>query len=362
VFSEEFDMSARLQGAIDCDVHPCVPGIGALKPYLDDYWRDMIEVRGIEGYNSRAYPPLVPASARPDWRGDQIQAAESVERVQADLLDRWQLGGAILNCVYGVQQINDEALEAALCSAVNDWLAAEWLDKDARLRASIVIPMQNPARAVEEIARWADDRRFVQILMPAMHDLPYGRRYWWPIYEQAERLDLPIGLHLGSAYRRPITAVGWPTFHVEDYVDQTQGMQAQLGSMLSHGVFVSYPKLKLVLIESGVSWLPAFCWRMSKFWRGLRIEVPWVDRAPIEIVREHVRLTLQPFDAPRSAPVVERLLEHLGSEDMLLFSSDYPHWHFDGDEVLPEGLPDAVAGSMMVRNPNDTYARMGGAA
>ena len=73
-------MNPRLQGAIDCDVHPNVPGVRALMPYLDDYWRDMIEVRGIEGFNSRAYPPLVPASARPDWRGDQIQAAETVER------------------------------------------------------------------------------------------------------------------------------------------------------------------------------------------------------------------------------------------------------------------------------------------
>jgi hypothetical protein len=50
-------MTARLEGAIDCDVHPCVPGIGALKPYLDDYWRVMIELRGIEGYNSRAILP-----------------------------------------------------------------------------------------------------------------------------------------------------------------------------------------------------------------------------------------------------------------------------------------------------------------
>jgi len=355
-------MDARLRGAIDCDVHPSVPGIAALLPYLDDYWRDMIELRGIAGYETHTNPPLVPASARPDWRGDQIHAGESVERLQADLLDRWQLGGAILNCIYGVQQINDEALEAALCAAVNDWLAAEWLDKDSRLAASIVIPMQNPARAVEEIQRWADDKRFVQVLMPAMHDMPYGRRYWWPIYEQAERHGLPIGLHLGSAYRRAITAVGWPSYHVEDYVDQTQGMQAQLASLVSHGVFVSYPALKVVLIESGVSWLPAFCWRMSKFWRGLRIEVPWVERAPTEIVREHVRLTLQPFDAPPSADAVLRLLEHLGSDDMLLFSSDYPHWQFDGDDALPDGFPEALTSRLLTGNPHDTYARMGGTA
>ncbi|MEM7023006.1 MAG: amidohydrolase family protein [Pseudomonadota bacterium] len=355
-------MDARLRGAIDCDVHPSVPGINSLAPYLDDYWRDMVEVRGMEGFASRAYPPGVPASARPDWRGDQLQAAESVEFVQRDLLDRWQLGGAILNCMYGVQQINDEALEAALCAAVNDWLAEQWLDKDPRLAASIVIPMQNPARAVEEITRRADDRRFVQILIPAMHDLPYGRRYWWPIYEQAERHGLPIGLHLGSAYRRSITAVGWPSYHVEDYVDQTQGMQAQLASLISHGVFVEYPELKVVLIESGVSWLPAFCWRFSKFWKGLRIEVPWVERAPIEIVRDHVRLTLQPFDAPPTGEAVERFLDHLGSENMLLFSSDYPHWHFDGDEVLPDGLPDGIVDRLLSKNPNATYARMGGTA
>jgi predicted TIM-barrel fold metal-dependent hydrolase len=90
--------------------------------------------------------------------------------------------------------------------------------------------------------------------------------------------------------------------------------------------------------------------------------VPWVDRAPVEIVRDHIRLTLQPFDAPPSAADVERLLEHLGSDDMLLFSSDYPHWHFDGDDVLPDGLPDAVLGRILISNPTATYARMGGAA
>ena len=35
---------------------------------------------------------------------------------------------------------------------------------------------------------------------------------------------------------------------------------------------------------------------MDKTWRGVRSEVPWVDRRPTELIREHVRLTLQPFD------------------------------------------------------------------
>ncbi len=353
-------MSKVLKGAIDCDVHPSVPGIQALLPYLDDYWRDIVEVRGMEGFESRAYPPLVPASARSDWRRGAIGAAETVEALCEDVLDRWSLDGAVLNCLYGVQQIHDERLAAALCKAVNDWLAEHWLDREPRLAASIVVPPQNPDLAAEEIERHADDRRFVQVLMPAMHDLPYGRRYWWPIYRAAVRHDLPIGLHIGSAYRQPVTAVGWPSFHVEDYVDQTQGMQAQLASLISHGVFVEFPELKVVLIESGVSWLPAFCWRFGKFWRGLRMEVPWVDRAPMDIVRDHVRLTLQPLDAPEDPDLLERLFEQLGSDKMLLFSSDYPHWRFDGDDALPKGLPTSTLDRMLAENPKETYIRLGG--
>ena len=77
--------------------------------------------------------------------------------------------------------------------------------------------------------------------------------------------------------------------------------QSQLGSLISEGVFAKFPGLKVVLIELGVTWLPGFLWRFSKFWRGVRAEVPWVDRPPAEIVRDHVRLTIQPFDAPRRA-------------------------------------------------------------
>jgi uncharacterized protein len=37
---------------IDCDVHPAVPGIGTLLPYLDAFWRDSVVDRGIEGLDS----------------------------------------------------------------------------------------------------------------------------------------------------------------------------------------------------------------------------------------------------------------------------------------------------------------------
>jgi len=188
--------------------------------------------------------------------------------------------------------------------------------------------------------------------------MPLGGRIDRPPVPAAERHRLPIGIHQGSTYRHSLTSLGWPTYYAEDYASYAQAFQSQLGSLIAEGVFAKFPDLKVVLIESGVTWLPGFLWRFAKFWRGVRAEVPWVDRPPQEIVREHVRLTIQPFDAPDEPETVERLIDHLGGDDILLYASDFPHWQFDGEEALPPGLPDALRRKVLIDNPLATYARL----
>jgi predicted TIM-barrel fold metal-dependent hydrolase len=211
---------------------------------------------------------------------------------------------------------------------------------------------------VEEIERLAGDRRFVQVLTLAMGEMPLGRDIYWPIYEAAARHNLPIGIHAGSTYRHAPTQSGYSSYLVEDYTAQSQGFATQMFSFIAEGVFSKFPALKLVLIESGVSWLPAAMWRFSKDWRGVRTEVPWIDRHPAKIIRDHVRFTIQPFDAPRDVTDIERLMDHIGSDDMLLFSTDYPHWQFDDDDVLPHGLPESLLRKILVDNPLSTYPRL----
>jgi predicted TIM-barrel fold metal-dependent hydrolase len=340
---------------IDCDVHPAVPDMAALRPYLDEFWRDSIEDRGIDSLDSISYPPRAPISARSDLRDASGRAATSLAELQAQVFGRWGAAHAICNCLYGVQLVFNEDMGRAFARAVNDWIAKEWLDRDARLRASIVVPLQNVEYAVDEIERCAKDRRFVQVLVLAMGETPLGRRHFWPVYAAAERHGLKLGIHAGSAYRHPVTSLGWPTYYIEDYLSQSQGFQSQVASLICEGVLAKYPGLKVVLIESGVTWIPAFLWRLAKLWRGLRTEVPWVDRSPREIFRDHFRATIQPFDAPDSPDLVRRVIDHLGSDELLLFSTDYPHWQFDGDDVLPPGIPADLARKIMVDNPRLTY-------
>jgi predicted TIM-barrel fold metal-dependent hydrolase len=108
-----------------------------------------------------------------------------------------------------------------------------------------------------------------------------------------------------------------------------------------------------------VSWLPGFLWRSVKTWRGVRSEVPWVKRPPAEIIRERVRLTMQPFDTPADDPVaVADIIRQIGMDEMLLFATDYPHWQFEGDRAIPPGIPQETLRLILRDNPLATYPRL----
>ncbi|RYJ02919.1 MAG: amidohydrolase, partial [Acetobacteraceae bacterium] len=294
---------------IDCDVHPMVPGMRALTPYMDEFWRDQVTERGITTLDSQSWPIRSPKTIRQDWRGANGRGAESVALLQSQSLDRLGTASAILNPLYGVQLVFNEDMAVAFTRALNDWTRAEWLDKDDRLRASIVLPLQSIEESVAEIERLAGDPRFVQVLALVMGENPLGRRQYWPIYEACVKHGLPLGIHAGSAYRHPQTSVGWTSWYLEEYAANQQGFQSTLASLLTEGVFAKFPTLKVVLLESGVTWLPSFLWRLQKTWKGVRFEIPWVDRLPAEIIRDQVRLNVQPLDAPEEGNAVERIID-----------------------------------------------------
>jgi uncharacterized protein len=351
-------MPLKVRGAIDCDVHPSVPSVKALLPYMSEFWQESFISRGQDGFTPGSFPINAPINCRADWRPPNGRPGTDFELFRSQALDAFDTQYAICNTLYGGAVAISETMGAAMCSAVNDWIAKEWLDRDPRLRASIVVPAQSPTLAIEEIERLASDDRFVQILLPVGLEMMLGRRYYWPLFEVAQRHKLPIGLHAGTMYRHAPTSNGWPTHFLQDYVSNTQTFEAQLLSLLYQGVLGKFPDLTFVLLESGVTWLPGLIWRAVKTWRGVRPEVPWVKDSPAELIRRQIRLTVQPMDAPPDAADLERVIEQIGSDDMLLFATDYPHWQFDGDTPLPDGVPSRLIEKITRENPLATYTRL----
>jgi predicted TIM-barrel fold metal-dependent hydrolase len=51
-----------------------------------------------------------------------------------------------------------------------------------------------------------------------------------------------------------------------------------------------------------------------------------------------------------------QIIEQLESDEMLMFSTDYPHWHFDSnEEAWPVALPEASMEKLMAGNARALY-------
>jgi len=350
-------------GVIDCDAHAVVAGVATLLPYLDDHWREVLATSQFTGPTDQPHPPNVETSLRADLAAVGGAApGTTLAAMREQLLDPLALELAVLSCDYAVDSVRNPDAAAALATAVNDWMLAEWLEPEPRLRAPIVVPTGQPAAAAREIERLAGHPAFVAIQLPVRSAVPYGNRIWWELFDAVAAHDLVVELHFGGFPGLPPTAAGWPTTWLEDYVDMACAFQSQLTSLVVEGVFDRYESLRVALIESGFAWLPAFLWRFDKSWRGLRREVPWTRRAPSAYVREHVRVALQPVDGSTVADELARVLDQLDAERLLMFSSDYPHRHSDeGLAAVPAQLPGGARARVLSENAREHY-RLGARA
>ncbi|HEY1706510.1 MAG TPA: amidohydrolase family protein [Trebonia sp.] len=327
-------MSPIKTGAIDCDVHVEPPSMDALLGYIDPYWHEFIR-SGHLGVRHRLYPESEPMSARPEARAAGSFPPHTYEELRAQLLDPCQPLAVILTCVATFQASRNPYFEAALTTAVNNWLRDEFLDRDPRLRASIVVPVLNPEAAAEEIDRLGGDRRFAQVLLPVRSETPWGNVRYRPIHEAASRNRLPITLHAWGNWFMAPTATGTAATYYEDYLYNSQIIApSQVLSLVAEGVFDRYPDLRVGLAELGFAWLPSLLWRFDKDWKALWRETPWVRDKPSVYVREHIRATTSPTLIPGDVPARElaRLADMLDAGHLLMYSSDYPHDH--GDDAL----------------------------
>src|SRR5690606_6331775 len=135
----ELQFGGRFVGAIDCDVHNSVPAPAALYPYLDEYWLDFMSDAGYPSLETNYYPQSSPLAARPGSRPKAGPAGSDRALLVAQALDSTGVERVILNCLYGTQILYNGYWAAAMTTALNDWMAVEWLDHDSRLSASIVV-------------------------------------------------------------------------------------------------------------------------------------------------------------------------------------------------------------------------------
>ncbi|MEJ0011193.1 MAG: amidohydrolase family protein [Bauldia sp.] len=314
----------------DCDIHPAMSSRKELYPFLDERWQKLMEIYGAPRRRGVQFGSMYPKSQPHAWRRDfqPKKTGDGLALLQKQHLDANNVEMGLLNPSGSGSDMRHPGLSEAYCHAVNDWQIAEYVSKDSRLKASIVVPYNNAPATTKEIELRAKNRDFVQVLMWSRTGDPLGNQRYWPIYEAAEAAGLPIGVHAFGDSGYPVTSSGWPSFYFEEMFGHSPSCQAVVMSLVMEGVFERFPKLKVVIIEAGVAWLPSLMWRLDAQYKKLKSETPHLHRLPSEYIRESVWLTTQPIEEPEKR---EQLLEAIGwaGWDRFCFSSDYPHWDYD---------------------------------
>ena len=96
--------------------------------------------------------------------------------------------------------------------------------------------------------------------------------------------------------------------------------------------------------------------KVTAMFADMGATLPWNTQLPSEYIKKRMRFSLQPLDAPLEPRHLLQIIDALDSDDLLLFSTDYPHWHFDTpEEALPAGLPDAVRRKILYDNAQSFY-------
>ncbi len=204
-----------------------------------------------------------------------------------DAMDRGKVSTAVLYPTNGlsVGWIREPDVAVQYAQAWNNFCSEEFQKVSPRLKCVALVSFQDVPEAVKELRRAVQELKLVGLMLPAVGlRQPLGHESFWPIYEEAEKLDCMIGVH---------ATVRGPHYFAGDMFDQfievhtlshAFAQMMHCTSLMFRGVFDRFPKLRVAFMEAGCSWAPYWFGRMSEEWeiRG-EVEAPMCKRKPTRL-------------------------------------------------------------------------------
>ena len=201
-------------------------------------------------------------------------------------------------------------VELAVTRSYNRWLIDIWKKAPERLRWVAVLPLLSMEKALEE-ARHAKENGACGIFMRGLEgDKRLHDTYFYPLYEEAGKLDLPVCVH---------SATG--SFAVHDYfVDECGFNKFKLAvvgsfhSLIFYKIPEKFPRTKWAFIEVSSQWVPYAIHDYARRYErgGTKVEKSEVLR------RNNIWVACQTDDD------LAYVLKYAG-DDRLVIGTDYGH-------------------------------------
>jgi predicted TIM-barrel fold metal-dependent hydrolase len=272
-------------------------------------------------------------------RGGVMRPGELRPTTAALRLADMDRDGADASVMYGPTDpmaIDDPELRRACYEAYNDWLGEFCAAQPARLIGVPQLCLDDPEAARDELERLArrGGLRHVNLLaaraQPAIYD-----EAWESFWALAEEVNLPIGFHLAVLVKRtplvnPNRSATNPAIEVASrFAQEPPGMQLlePMTGLIFNGVLDHHPRLKMVMAEAGLVWVPSMIQGLDIWYQRTRDGRRLSAAAPVTLPKLlpseyfHRQIWLSFVDEPIGVKMVGNILDG----DKVMFGSDYPH-------------------------------------
>ncbi|HEU5322156.1 MAG TPA: amidohydrolase family protein, partial [Methylomirabilota bacterium] len=246
-------------------------------------------------------------------------------------LDRGGMEATVLYPTLGLflSFLRDREWAVALCRAYNTMLHEEFVRVSPRLKAVALLPVQDPEAAAAELRRAVRELGLCGGMLAADGGHLLGDARFAPVYEEAQRLDVMLGVHASGSHLGGAGVELFPRFIQAHTCSHAFGQMRQLTSVIFEGVPERFPDLRLAFLEAGCGWAPYWMERMDDEYAKRAAEAPALKRKPSDYVRSGSIF----FSCEADEWLLPQAVKLIG-ESQIVYASDFPHW----DHSYPASL------------------------
>ena len=269
-------------------------------------------------FRGRSYNEGAPAGFDP-----KLRVAEN-DREGIDIAVLYPTLGLFLNGIRDLEQAD------LACRIYNDWLADFCRYAPERFVGIAILPWQDPPAAARELRRAVSELDFRGAFMRPnaynqyfVHDPEFDA-----VWAEAQDLGVPVGIHPGGTAevwgapqvyarfhnykpRRLMPGFKNTTFLFDNYLALTL--------LVGTGVLERFPRLKILMLESGGGWLPHWLDQMDHEGEFAPIQRKGLSLKPSEYFKRQCYISGDPDDSSY------RFLPGLIGAERMVWASDFPH-------------------------------------
>ena len=185
----------------------------------------------------------------------------------------------------------------------------------------------NPEYAVQEAKRCKELGATAMWMRPnIMQEVYWWDEEWEPFWSTLEELGMPLLFHeaTGTYNATHSTDYKYDVYWMAHVASHPLEMCTALIGVIGYGILQRHPKLKVMMCEAGVTWVPYFIGRMDEHAESRPAHEVNLDKLPSEYFKEQVCICAFEDDEPLLKETMELMPRNVG------YTSDYPHWDSSG--------------------------------